>query len=147
MMLPKNERLKLGTKTSNLALKLAVSLATFVLLIILSTITLAQNKTDQENLALRYLTRLPEAKAYFSSPPEGSAFAGNQNYLLEKILPRILRDLRLNWEPDPRLANFCRWLNELLQDFQMPDSIAIKEAAAWLGLPEPYPHFNKIRAY
>ncbi len=141
MMLPKNERLKLGTETSNLALKLAVSLATFALLIILSTITLAQNKTEQKNIALRYLTRLPEAKAYFSSPPEGSAFAGNQNYLLEKILPRTLRDLGLNWEPDPRLANFCRWLNELLQDLNMPDSIAIKEAAAWLGLPEPYPHF------
>lgn len=145
MMLPKKERLKPETKTSNLALKLAVSLTTFALFIILSTITQAQNKPDQENLALRYLTRLPEAKAYFSSPPEGSAFAGNQNQLLEKIMPGILRDLGLNWEPDPRLANFCRWLNELFQDLNMPDSIAIKEAAAWLGLPEPYPHFVVAR--
>ncbi|MCR4397211.1 MAG: CAP domain-containing protein, partial [Candidatus Saccharicenans sp.] len=104
-----------------------------------------QAKQAGDSPATQALTRLKEAQFYSSQSPSGSAISGSQSYALEKALPEVLRDLGLRWEPDPRLAAFCRWLNELYEVDLRPDAVAINEAASWLGLPEPLPHSLFIR--
>jgi len=105
----------------------------------------SSNKQAASNPAEEYLLRLKEAEYYASQPPTGSGFSGSQKGLLEKILPDIIRDLRFNWEPDSRLASFCRWLNDLIDVGFIPEGVTINEAASWLGLPEPHPHFISFR--
>lgn len=105
-----------------------------------------RGEQSSNNLVEQYLLRLKEAEHYSSQPPPGSGFSGGQKGLLEKIMPDIIRDLGLNWEPDPRLASFCLWLNDLIDVNFMPEGLAINEAASWLGLPEPYPHFIVFRS-
>lgn len=107
---------------------------------------LNQNKQDSGNPALEQLARLKEAEFYSSQCPPGAGFTGGQKHILERILPEALQALGLAWEPDPRLASFCRWINDLLEINYKPDAVAINEAAGWLGLPEPYPHFVFMRA-
>lgn len=89
--------------------------------------------------ATQALARLKEARYYSSQPPPGAAIIGSQSYALEKVLPAVLRDLGLRWEPDPRLATFCRWLNELYEVDFRPDSVAINEAASGWACPSLCP--------
>ena len=98
------------------------------------------SKQTSDNLAQQYLFRLKEAEYYSSQPPPGSGFAGSRKSLLEKVMPDIIRDLGFSWEPDPRLASFCRWFHDLIDVNFVPEAVAINEAASWFGLPEPYPH-------
>lgn len=107
---------------------------------------LNQNNRDTNNPALSQLSRLKEAEFYTSQSPPGSGFTGGQKHVLERTLPDAFQSLGLAWEPDPRLALFCRWLKDLLEINYKPDAVAINEAAGWLGLPEPYPHFAIMRA-
>ncbi|NPV83022.1 MAG: hypothetical protein HPY46_05515 [Candidatus Aminicenantes bacterium] len=119
-----------------------MSSAVILLLIISSVFAWPDDRVKQAggSPATQALARLKEARYYSSQPPPGAAIIGSQSYALEKVLPAVLRDLDLRWEPDPRLATFCRWLNELYEVDFRPDSVAINEAASWLGLPEPLPH-------
>lgn len=111
----------------------------------LSALPFDQKKQAAVSPATEALARLKEAQFYSSQPPSGSAITGSQSYALEKTLPGVLRDLGLHWEPDPRLAALARWVNELYEVNFRPEAVAINEAAGWLGLPEPLPHFITIR--
>ncbi|MCX8161345.1 MAG: CAP domain-containing protein [Candidatus Saccharicenans sp.] len=104
-----------------------------------------QKNRAKINPATQALARLKEAQYYSSQPPAGQAISGSQSYVLEKILPGVLRDLDLRWEPDPRLSSLCRWLNELYEVDFSPDAVAVSESAGWLGLPEPLPHSLLMR--
>lgn len=121
---------------------LIMSFAVILLVTISSAFAWPDDWAKQEggSPATQALARLKEARYYSSQPPSGPAISGSQSYALEKALPAVLRDLGLRWEPDPRLASFCCWLNELYEVDFRPDSVAINEAASWLGLPEPLPH-------
>ncbi|MGB9862588.1 MAG: CAP domain-containing protein [Candidatus Saccharicenans sp.] len=132
----------------NIIKKVALRLIIFLMIIIFSkSILIAletfsqQDQKSEKSLAARYLSQLPEAKYYLTDTTEKASFAGGQKDYLEKIMPAITKELGINWQLDSRLSFFCLWLNELFQASFMPDGVAIKEAANWLGLPEPTPHF------
>ncbi|MGB9907024.1 MAG: CAP domain-containing protein [Candidatus Saccharicenans sp.] len=139
------------TETSGKKLNFRACLITLSAVILFVVITSVfawpseQAKQAGHSPATQALTRLKEAQFYSSQSPSGSAISGSQSYALEKALPGVLRDLGLRWEPDPRLAAFCGWLNELYEVDFRPDAVAINEAASWLGLPEPLPHSLFLR--
>lgn len=140
-------RTETSGKEHNSRAFLIMSSAVILLVIISSVFARPDDRVKQEggSPATQALARLKEARYYSSQPPPGAAIIGSQRYALEKVLPAVLRDLDLRWEPDPRLATFCRWLNELYEVDFRPDSVAINEAASWLGLPEPLPHYLFMR--
>lgn len=140
-------RIETSGKDYNIRACLFIFPAAILLLIISPVLAWPNDQAKQSggSPATQALARLKEARYYSSQPPTGPAISGSQSYALEKTLPGVLRDLGLRWEPDPRLASFCRWLNELYEVDFRPDSVAINEAASWLGLPEPLPHFLFMR--